>query len=53
MNESLRMADIPAIQAALDRQEQERWRDMLIASRPDLKIYRTTKKVEVRDTCEN
>jgi hypothetical protein len=50
MSELLRLSDIPAIQAALDRQEQERWRDMLIASRPDLKVV---KRQEVNDKCEN
>jgi hypothetical protein len=34
----LRLSDIPALQAKIDREEQERWRDMLIASRPDLRI---------------
>jgi hypothetical protein len=51
MSEPLRLSDIPALQRKIDREEQERWRDMLIASRPDLKIYRTTKK-EVINKCE-
>jgi hypothetical protein len=53
MNEPLRPSDIPALQAKINREEKERWRDMLIASRPDLKIYRTTKKGSEKQCTEN
>jgi hypothetical protein len=51
VSSAIMLSDIPELQRKIDREEQERWRDMLIASRPDLKAVK--RESEVINKCEN